>query len=60
MTLSATPSEDCVSIRIVDDSVLEETESLMVSLSLIGEWTRVQLAQHLTTLLITDDDGEYM
>ena len=56
MTLSATASEDCVSIRVVDDSVLEETESLMVSVSLTGKLTSVQLTQHTATILITDDD----
>ena len=58
VTLSATASEDCVSIRVVDDSVLEETESLMVSLSLTGELTSVLLTIPFATLHITNDDGE--
>lgn len=58
--LSPTASEDCVSIRVVHDSVLEETESLVVSLSLTGELTSVQLTQRATTILISDDDGEQL
>ena len=60
MTLSATASEDCVSISVVDDSVLEETESLVVSLSLTGVLTSVQLTQHTATILITNDDSEQL
>ena len=60
MTLSATASEDCVLIRVVDDLVLEEMESLMVSVSLTGELTSVQLTQHTATILITDDDGQQL
>ena len=59
ITLSATASEDCVSIGVVDDSVLEETEFLTVTLSLIRELNSVQLTEHTATILITDDDGKW-
>ena len=57
VTLSPTNDQQCVSVMIEDDSVLEETESLTVSLSLIGVLDSVELSQHTTTIDITDDDG---
>ena len=56
VTLSPTNDQQCVSVMIEDDSVLEETESLAVSLSLTGVMDSVQLSQQTTTIVITDDD----
>ena len=53
-------TERCVAVVLIDDLMLEETESLMVSLSLTGELTSVQLTQHTATILITDDDGQQL
>ena len=53
-------TEICVAVVLIDDLMLEETESLMVSLSLTGELTSVQLTQHTATILITDDDGQQL
>ena len=58
MTLSDTATQQCVSLDIVDDSVLEDTESLTVSLSLNGERNGVLLSLPTATIFITDDDGE--
>jgi hypothetical protein len=41
---------------IEDDSVLEETESLTVSLSLTGAPDGVQLSEQTATIVITNDD----
>jgi hypothetical protein len=41
---------------IEDDSVLEETETLTVSLSLTGAPNSVQTARHAATIVITNDD----
>ena len=57
VTLTPTDTQQCVRVMIEDDSVLEETESLTVSLSLIGVLDSVELSQHTTTIDITDDDG---
>ena len=58
VTLTPTVSERCVSVTIENDSVLEETESLTLSLSLIGGLDSVQLSQQTATVVITDDDGK--
>ena len=56
VTLTPTDAQRCVTIMIEDDSVLEETESLTVSLSPTGVTESVQLSQQTTTIVITDDD----
>ena len=58
VTLTPTVPEGCVSVIIKDDSVLEETEFLTVSLSLIEVLDSVQLSQQTATVVITDDDGK--
>ena len=58
VTLSDTTTQQCVSLDIVDDSVLEDIESLTVSLSLNGEQNGVSLSAHTATIFINDDDGE--
>ena len=58
VTLTPTDAQQCVSVMIEDDSVLEETESLTVSLSLIAVVESVQLSQQTTTIVITDDDSK--
>ena len=58
VTLSPTNPERCVSVEVVDDSVVELDESLTVSLSLpAGGLNSVQLTPNTATILITDDDG---
>ena len=47
-----------MSVEIVDDSAVEQTESLTVSLSLpAGGLNSVQLTPNTATILITDNDG---
>ena len=58
VTLSPTTSVHCVSVMIENDSLLEETEILTVSLSMSHELNSVQLTVPTATILITDDDGE--
>ena len=57
MTLTPTVTQQCVSVMIEDDSVLEETESLTVSLSLTGAPDGAQLSQQIATVIVTDEDG---
>ena len=57
VTLTPTDTQQCVSVMIEDDSVLEETESLTVSLSLTEILDRVQLTQQTATVVILDNDG---
>ena len=56
VTLTPTNDQQCVSVVIEDDSVLEETESLTVSLSPTGVVDSVQVSQPTTTIVITDND----
>ena len=56
--MTLTDAQQCVSVMIEDDSVLEETESLTVSLSLTGVVVSVQVSQSTTTIVITDDDSK--
>jgi hypothetical protein len=56
VTLTPTVTQQCVSVMIEDDSVLEETESLTVSLSLTGAPDGVQLSEQTATIVITNDD----
>ena len=58
VTLSDTATQQCVSLDIVDDSVLEDTEFLTVSLSLLGKQDSVSLSPPTATIFITDDDSE--
>ena len=58
VTLTPTDVQQCVSVMIEDDPVLEETESLAVSLSLIGVVDSIQLSIQTTTIVITDDDSK--
>ena len=57
VNLTPTVTQQCVSVMIEDDSVLEKTESLTVSLSLTGASDSVYLSQPTATIVITDDDG---
>ena len=58
VTLTPTDAQQCVTVMIEDDSLLEETESLTVSLSPTGVIESVQLSLQTTTIVITDDDGK--
>ena len=59
--MTLTPNDPaCVSVPIINDSVFEETESLTVSLSMIGILSSaVHFPSDVTTLFINDDDGKY-
>ena len=59
MTLTPTDSTLCVSVMIIDDSVFEETEAIILSISVTEELTgSVELSPNTTTLFILDDDSE--
>ena len=58
VTLTPTDFQQCVTVMIEDDLVLEETESLTVSLSLIGVMDSIQVSQQTTTIVIIDDDSK--
>ena len=47
-----------VSILIEDNAALENTESFMGVLSIVGGQTGVQLGQYQTTIQVNDDDSE--
>lgn len=57
VTLLHNTTQKCQLLNIVNDSVLEETESLTVSLSLNGKENSVLLYDDITTVLIEDNDG---
>ena len=59
VTLTPTVTQQCVSVMIEDDSVLEETESLTVSLSLTGAQDSVQLSQPTAPIMIVDNDRKH-
>ena len=59
VTLHPAVTQQCVSVMIEDDSVLEETETLTVSLSLTGAPDGVQISQQTATIVITNDDGKH-
>jgi hypothetical protein len=56
ITLSPTVSEQCLSVEIVNDSATELNESLILSLSVFGEWSRVHIFPPAASIFITDDD----
>ena len=58
VTLTPTNLQQCVIVMIEDDLVLEETETLTVSLSLIGIMDSIQVSQQTTTIVIIDNDGK--
>ena len=58
VTLTPTDLQQCVTVMIEDDLVLEETESLTVSLSLIGDMDSIQVSQQTTTIVIIDNDSK--
>ena len=55
VTLSPTTTQQCVDITISDDSKLEETEFLTLSLFLTSEQNSVSLSQQNATVYITDN-----
>ena len=56
VTLTSTDSSECVVVHFDDDSVLEETESLTLSISQSGQ-QGVQLSPDTAIVFITNDDG---
>lgn len=59
MLLDSVDSDTCVSLTIIDDFVLENTEYLTVSLSLIGNWNnRIRLSPATAPIFIIDDDSK--
>ena len=57
ISLSPTLSEACVDVEIEDDSAVESTEYLTVSLSPLDGGLSVELSPDSTTIYITDNDG---
>ena len=59
LKFSSSVSEQCVSVDIVENSVLEETECLTVALSLLtGKDSKIQLKPSSAKIFIIDNDGE--
>ena len=58
ISLSSSVSEACVVIEIVDDSAVEETEYLTVSLSTLLEGEVLELDPNTTRIYITDNDSK--
>lgn len=58
LSLSPTTTQQCFNIMILDDSEIEGTESLTVSLSLTSGQNSVSLSQPNATISIIDDDSE--
>ena len=57
--ISPNASSYVVEVPLVDDSVVEDRESFIVSLSLVGEQTGLSIARENTaTITILDDDSE--
>ena len=57
ISLSPTLSEACVDVEIEDDSAVESTEYLTVSLSSLDGGLSVELSPDSTTIYIIDNDG---
>ena len=57
ISLSPTLSEACVDVEVEDDSAVESTECLTVSLSPLDGGLSVELSPNSTTVCITDNDG---
>ena len=57
ISLSPTLSEACVDVEIEDDSAVESTEYLTVSLSPLDEGLSVELIPRNASIYITDNDG---
>ncbi len=59
LTFTNVSMEDmCVDVPIIDDSILENVESFILSLTQVGGDNMVTLATDLTTVTIMDDDSE--
>lgn len=59
LKFSSSVSEQCVSVDIIENSVLEDTESLTVALSLLtGGDSNIQLKPSSAKIFIADNDGE--
>ena len=58
LTLSPTTTQRCVDIEILEDSELEDTEFLTVSLSLTSEQNSVSLSPQYANVSIIDKNGE--
>ena len=58
VTLTPTDAQQCVIVTIEDDSELEETESLIVSVSLTGIVDSVLLTQHTASISIVDNESK--
>ena len=58
LSLSPNTTQQCVNIDILDDSEMEETEFLTLSLSLTSEQNSIALSQPNATVYIIDNDSE--
>ena len=61
-TLTFSPEErrQTLSITIIDDTVLEDTEQFSVSMTQSDQRAQVMETQNMTTVMIIDNDGETM
>ena len=59
ISLSSSVSEACVVVEIEDDSAVESTEYLTVSLSSLLAGHTLELDPNTTTIYITDNDGKH-
>ena len=59
ITLSSSVSEACVAVDIQDDSAVESTEYLTISLSSLLAGQSLDLNANMTTIYITDNDGKH-
>ena len=57
VTLSPSISEECILVVVMNDSILEDTEYLTVSLSTLTEGVRVELTQENVDISIIDSTG---
>lgn len=58
--ISSNASSYVVQVPLVDDSVVEERESFIVSLSLVGEQTGLSIpTDNTATITVLDDDSKY-
>ena len=58
MTFEACDREACTEVEIIDDCELEDTEQFRVSLLRNGLDPDISFGDGLTTITITDDDGD--
>ena len=59
VTLTPTNFVSCIQVVVIDDSVFEDTESLMVSISRVEQLnSAIHLSNDATTIFIIDNDSK--